>query len=93
MRTVAAAIGGLDAPLAPGCNSLGRMLADLDSHQCCFPLRGQGAATRFCAVEIAPGEWMPGACGGSYCRFHRIVSRGRGSEAERDALEILLRRG
>jgi len=89
MRSVAAAIAGQDAPTAPGCNSLGRVLADLSSHQCRFPLRGEGAAMRFCAVEIAPGEWMPGASGGSYCRFHRRVVVGRGTEGERTAHRAL----
>lgn len=89
MRTLAAALAGQDAPLAPGCNSLGRVLADLSSHECRFPLRGEGAATRFCAVEIAPGEWMPGASGGSYCRFHRGVVFGRGTEGERTAHRVM----
>jgi len=89
MRTLAAALAGQDAPLAPGCNSLGRVLADLSSHECRFPLRGEGAATRFCAVEIAPGEWMPGASGGMYCRHHRLVVVGRGTEGERAALRVL----
>ncbi|WP_315920390.1 hypothetical protein [Mesorhizobium sp. SP-1A] len=78
---------------APACNSGGLVLADLKSHQCRFPLDGQGAETRFCAVEIAPGEWLPGFSGGSYCRFHRLVSRGRGTEAERAAPRVLERLG
>jgi len=68
-------IAGIDPPMPDGCNSLGRLLPDLSSHQCRFPLRGEGAATRFCAVEIAPDEWLPGKSGGSYCRFHRYISR------------------
>jgi len=89
MRSLAAALAGQDAPLAPGCNSLGRVLADLDSHECRFPLRGEGAAMRFCAVEIAPGDWMPGRSGGNYCRFHRQFVFGRGTEAERSAHRAL----
>jgi len=93
MRSVAAMLAGIDAPLAPGCNSLGRRLTDLSSHQCRFPLRGEGAATRFCAVEIAPDEWLPGKSGGSYCRFHRNVSTSRGTESERAAPSVLERLG
>jgi hypothetical protein len=89
MRTLAEAIAGQFAPLASSCNSLGRILVDLDSHQCRFPLRGEGAATRFCAVEIAPDEWLPGKSGGSYCRHHRLIAAGRGTESERTAHRVL----
>ena len=89
MRTLAAVIAGQDAPLAPGCNSLGRVLADLASHECRLPLRGEGAAMRFCAVEIAPADWLPGTSGGSYCQFHRMLVRGRGTEGERTAHRVL----
>lgn len=75
------------------CNSLGRTLNDLDSHQCRFPPRGEGVATCFCAIEIAPADWMPGFSGGSYCTFHRQLSRGRGTEAERSAVRVLERVG
>lgn len=91
MRTIDAAIAGLCTPRAPGCNSLGRKLVDLDSHECRFPLHGEGAGIRFCAVEIAPADWMPGFSGGSYCTFHRQLSRGRGTEAERSAPRVLQR--
>lgn len=74
-----------------GCNSLGLVLVDLDSRQCRFPLHGEGAAMRFCAVEIGPGEWLPGAVGGSYCQHHRLVTRGRGTEGERTAHRVLER--
>jgi hypothetical protein len=92
-RSILAAIAGQDAPLAPGCNSRGRLPLDLDSHECRFPLHGAGADTRFCAVEIAPGEWMPGRDGGSYCRYHRLLATGRGTEGERTAHRALERRG
>ena len=74
MRTIAEAIAGTAAPLAPGCNSLGLLLADLRSHQCRFPLDGQGEGTRFCAVEVWVGDWKPGKSGGCYCQFHRVVT-------------------
>jgi hypothetical protein len=89
MRTVAEAIAGQNAPTVQGCNSLGRLLVDLTSHQCRFPLRGEGVSMRFCAVEIAPDEWMPGQSGGSYCRFHRLITTGRGAESERTAHRAL----
>jgi hypothetical protein len=75
MRSIEDAIRGLNPPLAPKCNSLGRVLADMDNHQCRFPLSGTGEATRFCAVEISPGDWKPGEAGGCYCRTHRLVTR------------------
>lgn len=89
MRTIDAAITGLCTPRAPGCNSLGRVLLDLDTHQCRFPLHGEGAAMRFCAVEISPADWMPGLAGHSYCTFHRRLSVGRGTEAECSAPRVL----
>jgi hypothetical protein len=58
---------------APECRSRGRLLTDLDSHQCRFPIVGEGVGARFCAVEIAVGEWLPGFPMGSYCQFHRTV--------------------
>lgn len=91
MRSLAEALAGQNAPIAPGCNSRGRLLADLESHMCRFPLRGVGASTRFCAVEIAPADWLPGLPGGSYCRFHRGITRGRGTEEERSAHRALER--
>lgn len=69
----------------------GKTLADIGSHECRFPLHGEGAATRFCAVEISPGEWLPGMSGGTYCRFHRTLSVGRGTPAERAAHRVLER--
>lgn len=93
MRTVTEAIAGIDAPRTEGCKSLGRLLLDLDSHQCRFPLHGSGAETRFCAVEIPTGDWMPGFSGGSYCRFHRQLTQGRGTEGERTAERVLERLG
>lgn len=74
MRSIQDAIDGINAPLAPGCNTLGRALADIDTHQCRFPLRGKGAAQRLCAVEVSPGDWQPGKVGGCYCRFHRRLT-------------------
>lgn len=91
MRPIADAIAGVDPPLAPGGNSRGRLLADLERRQCRFPLRGAGAAMRFCAIEIAPDEWMPGRSGGSYCRFHRQIIVGQGTEGERSAHRVLER--
>ncbi|RWF66870.1 hypothetical protein [Mesorhizobium sp.] len=93
MRSVADMLAGIDPPLAPGCNSLGRLLADLDSHQCRFPLRGEAALTRFCAVEVSAADWLPGFSGGSYCTFHRRISEGRGTDAERAASRVLERLG
>lgn len=91
MRPIADAIAGVDPPLAPGGNSRGRLLADLERRQCRFPLRGAGEATRFCAVEISAADWLPGQPGGSYCRFHRGITRGRGTEEERSAHRALER--
>lgn len=82
MRTVLDMIAGRDAPLAPGGNAVGRTMLDLRSHQCRFPLRGSGAATRFCAVEVAVGQWLPGQNLGSYCSFHRDFLRGQPNVAE-----------
>lgn len=93
MRSLDEALAGQNAPLAPGCNSLGRVLADLSSHECRFPLRGEGAATRFCAIEISPADWMPGRVGGSYCTYHRHITVGRGTEGERTALRVLEKAG
>ncbi|QKC83248.1 hypothetical protein [Mesorhizobium sp. NZP2077] len=87
MRTIEAMIAGRDAPLAPGCNSLGRSMLELRSHQCRFPLRGSGAAMRFCAVEVEVGAWMPGLSLGSYCSFHRDFLRGQPSVAEERVAE------
>ena len=88
-RSIADMLAGRNAPEArPGA---GRVLAELDDRQCRFPLRGDGAATRFCAEEIAPGEWRPGFSGGCYCRFHRHVTEGPGTRAERDAPRALER--
>lgn len=93
MRSIADAIAGIDAPMAPVCNSLGRLVADLESHQCRFPLHGQRATTRFCAVEISPSDWQPGKPGGCYCRFHRQLSQGCGTESERSAGRLLKKYG
>ncbi|MBN9255241.1 MULTISPECIES: hypothetical protein [unclassified Mesorhizobium] len=93
MRTAAMIIAGIAPPQAPGCNSIGRRLADLTSHQCHFPLRGEGAETRFCAVEVSPADWRPGASGGQYCTFHRCIVVGRGTPAERQAPRVLERLG
>lgn len=93
MRTTAQAIAGQCAPTVSGTFSAGRKLLDLASHECRFPLHGTGAETRFCAVEVAPGDWLPGFSGGSYCRFHKLVSVGRGTEAERAAPRVLERLG
>jgi hypothetical protein len=91
MRTVADMLAGVDAPMPKGCKGLGRILADLDSHQCRFPLRGDGAATRFCAAEVSESDWLPGFAGRSYCTFHRSLSEGRGTPAERAATRVLER--
>ncbi len=77
----------METPAA--CHSRGLLLADLSSHQCRFPLHGEGLETRFCAIEIAPGEWLPGMSGGMYCRTHRLIVVGRGTEGERNAHRIL----
>lgn len=91
MRTVDDMIAGRDAPVVKGGSDLGRILADLASHQCRFPLRGDGAAMRFCAAEVSETDWMPGFPGRSYCRFHRPLTEGRGTPAERAAPRVLLR--
>lgn len=93
MRTVAEMIDGRAAPTVSGCFSAGLKLVDLSSHECRFPLHGNGAEMRFCAVEVPPGDWMPGFSGGSYCRFHKLISVGRGTEAERRAPGVLARVG
>jgi hypothetical protein len=93
MRTIAEAIAGTNVPMPAGCNSLGRVLADLTSHQCHFPLHGSGVGTRFCAVEVAPHDWQPGKTGGCYCRFHRQLSQGCGTESERSAVRLLKKYG
>ncbi|TIM07580.1 hypothetical protein [Mesorhizobium sp.] len=92
MRTVLDMIAGRDAPLAAGSNGMGRVLADLNTHhQCRFPLRGEGVATRFCAAEVSEADWLPGAPGRCYCRFHRRLTEGRGTGAERAAPRVLER--
>ncbi|TIM24734.1 MAG: hypothetical protein E5Y74_00625 [Mesorhizobium sp.] len=91
MRSVHDMIAGRDAPQPQGEKSLGRILADLDSHQCRFPLRGEGAAMRFCATEVTEADWLPGFAGRSYCTFHRRLSEGRGTPAERAAPRVLER--
>lgn len=91
MRTVLDMIAGRDAPQADGRSGLSRILAELDSHQCRFPLRGDGAATRFCAADVSEADWLPGKSGGCYCRFHRNLAIGRGTDAERAAPRVLAR--
>ncbi|WP_421912759.1 hypothetical protein [Mesorhizobium sp.] len=91
MRTVLDMIAGRDAPQPHGQTGLGRILADLESHQCRFPLRGEGAATRFCAAEVSDAAWLPGSPGRCYCAFHQRVTVGRGTEAERSAPRVLER--
>jgi hypothetical protein len=71
MRSVLDMIAGRDAPTANGHNGAGRLLVDLDSHQCRFPLHGDGAGTRFCAAEVSDADWLPGFAGRCYCTFHR----------------------
>jgi hypothetical protein len=91
MRSVLDMIAGRDAPTANGHNGAGRLLVDLDSHQCRFPLHGDGAGTRFCAAEVSDADWLPGFAGRCYCTFHRRLSEGRGTEAERAAPRVLQR--
>lgn len=91
MRSVDDMIAGRDAPQPLGKNGMGRILADLDSHQCRFPLRGEGAAIRFCAEEVSEADWLPGCPGRCYCTFHRRLTEGRGTEAERAAPRVLER--
>ncbi|MDG4903178.1 hypothetical protein P9279_21960 [Mesorhizobium sp. WSM4962] len=82
MRSVTDMLAGIDPPMPKGCNSLGRLLADLSSHQCRFPLRGEGAATRFCAAEVEVEVWQPGKSGACYCGFHRTIARASRAELE-----------
>ena len=51
-----------------------RPLLQLAPRQCRYPIAGDGDATHFCAVEVAPGEWMPGRVGGCYCAAHRAAT-------------------
>ena len=73
--------------------SLGKVLADCASHECRWPVEGQGEAARFCAAEVAPGDWKPWKAHGCYCRTHRQLSVGHGTEAERSAPRVLERMG
>jgi hypothetical protein len=93
MRSVIAMIAGIDPPMPKGIQTTGRLLADLKARQCRFPLRGEGAATRFCAADVEDEVWQPGKSGGCYCRFHRNVVVGRGTESERAAPRVLERLG
>lgn len=76
MRTIEDMIATRNAPIAPGCASRGKPLAEMRSHGCLFPVREEGGRTYFCAVEVRAGEWLPGMQHGSYCRFHREYLRG-----------------
>lgn len=69
-RTIDDAIAGRNAPVAPGASPLGRLLADLDWRDCRFPLRGDGAATRFCGA--------PAAADSRYCGYHHTLCHGAG---------------
>lgn len=89
MRSVADMLAGIDPPLPKGVHGMGRLLADLAARQCRFPLRGEGAATRFCAAEVEAEIWQPGKSGACYCAFHRNLAVGRGTEAERAASRVL----
>lgn len=91
MRTVADMLQGIEPPLAPGCNAIGRLMVDLGTHQCRFPLRGEGVGTRFCAAQVSEADWLPGAPGRCYCQFHRRLTEGRGTGAERAAPRVLER--
>ena len=79
MRSVEDMIALRNPPLAPGCNSIGRHLVDLDSHQCRFPVGGDAGGTRFCAVEISPGEWLPGKVNGCAQLAGRLVDSAAGT--------------
>lgn len=93
MRSVADMLAGIDPPMPKGARTIGRLLADLSAKQCRFPLRGEGAATRFCASEVEADVWQPGRSGACYCAFHRDLAVGRGTEAERAAPRVLERLG
>ena len=76
MRSVLDMVATRNAPIAPGCASRGKLLSEMDSHQCRFPVREEGGRNFFCAVEVRAGDWMPGKQHGCYCRFHREYLRG-----------------
>lgn len=64
------------APLAPGADPDGWHLADLDSHECRFPVARDQRGTRFCSEAISPDLWRPGQVNGCYCTFHRAYLAG-----------------
>lgn len=60
-----------NAPVAPGSDGLGFRLADLDAHDCRFPIRQDRAGIYFCAEATAET--------GSYCPFHADYLSGQPS--------------
>lgn len=54
-----------------------KMLLDMNSTDCRWPVADSGAETKFCCHEVAPGS--------AYCGFHYSLSRGRGTPSERAA--------
>lgn len=82
MRSVADILAGINPPMPKGARTMGRLLPDLGAKQCRFPLRGEGAATRFCAAEVEADVWQPGRSGACYCAFHRDIARASRADLE-----------
>lgn len=87
-RSLADAVAGLNAPIAPGADPAGVVLLDVPPRGCRFPVAHPASGVRFCAEEIPVDDWRRGSISGSYCRFHRDWLAGQPSVAD-DAREGL----
>ncbi|MEX4006915.1 hypothetical protein [Neoaquamicrobium sediminum] len=76
-RSIFDMVAGLNAPVAPDGDPAGWALADLDAHECRFPIGHPSTGVRFCAAVVSADDWRPGAVNGCYCRFHRDYLRGQ----------------
>jgi len=79
MRSVLDMVQARNAPVDPAAGlraARGKPLAQMNSHQCRFPVRESAGIIYFCAGAVHFGEWMPGKQLGCYCRFHRQYLRG-----------------
>ncbi len=76
MRSIDDMISGRNAPIAPGGDPNGFVLADLDRAECRFPV-GAGGGVRFCGATVE--RWAPGFQHGCYCAHHRSYLRGQPS--------------
>lgn len=75
------------APDIPRPMPLLKKIMDLDwdgRHECRWPVGGEKEHTRFCCAP-ASGET-------SYCEYHRLVARGRGTESERKVAPMPVRK-